>query len=197
LLSASLAAPVPNPASEMTKEKYDKLPKKLVFKDVQLDMVAYCAGFYTKLGEMYGFGFQTIKGKDSTGKLKFDNDDDHWDIIITGVGTVKRMGDIIITGVGSSKRTSMATGGPSFYRTFFDYIDQKLHSKASWGNISEKYRYNIESSPNINPVKLKECNKDNSYNRDTGKWGYVKQFTVNYEKMTFTKNDPNALDPIE
>ena len=180
LLSASLASPVANPASEMTKEKYDKLPTKQVFKDVKLDVVAYCAGYYAMFGEDYGYAFQTIKGTDSEGKLKFDNDD----LIIAGVGTVQRV------------------LGPSVYRTRFNPNDQTLHSKASWEKLesslestSERYRYNIESSPNKKPVTLKECNKDNRKNK--GKWGYVTKFTVYYDTMTFTKNDPNVSDPIE
>jgi hypothetical protein len=188
LLSASLAAPVANPASEMTKEKYDKLPTKLVFKDVKLDVVAYCAGLgWGWFGETYGYVFQKIKGTDKEGKLKFDHEDDRRDLIIAGVGTVQTMG-----------------GGPSFYQTKFNPNDQTLYSKASWEKFdsslkstSERYRYNIESSPNKKPVTLKDCNKDNSYNMDTGKWGYVTKFTVYYDTITLTKNDLNAPDPIE
>jgi hypothetical protein len=180
LLSASLAAPVANPASEMTKEKYDKLPTKLVFKDVTLNVVAYCASHYSVFGDIYDYEFQTIEGTDSEGKLKFD---DRGDLTIAGVGTLQRMGYL--------------------WRTRFNRNDQTLYSPVTWEKFesslesTERYRYKIESSPNKKPVTLKDCNKDNSKDYETGKWGYVTKFTAYYDTITFTKNDRNAPDPIE
>jgi hypothetical protein len=182
LLSASLAAPVPNPASEMTKEKYDKLPTEQVFKDVKLDVVAYCTETYSHFSASkgaspdYKYAIASAKGKSGDGRLEFDVGGDNSHISIAGIGKLE---------FSSNRYGAELTRENQFLPNIV----------AGFEKLGYGYWYNIETGPNKKPVTLKECNKDNSKNLDTGKWGYVTKFTAHYDSMVFTKNNPDTPEP--
>jgi hypothetical protein len=192
LLSASLAAPSISP--EFTKSQmeelqkdlhsndsdraiYGGLPTKLVFNDVKLDVVAYCSKTYTtyKPSPEYKYAIASFKGKSGDERLEFDVGGDNSHISIAGIGKLE---------FSSNRYGAELTRENQFLPNIV----------AGFEKLGYGYWYNIETGPNKKPVTLKECNKDNSRNLDTGKWGYVTKFTAHYDRMVFTKNNPDTPD---
>ena len=159
--SAVFAAPTGAP---------DKFPKRLVLKNLKVDITMYCSAYRDGTGEpnepVKGYALTAYKfqGGTTDGKFKIGVFNNHKEegFQVEGLGFVKRrhmqlLGDDVL--VGSFQHPALNHG------------------------------YGFRTSSTKHPVQHPECTKENSYNGVAGQSYYSKDVTMTFARVLIKQNE--------
>ena len=159
--SAVFAAPTGAP---------DKLPKRLVFKNLKVDMKMACVGYRHGTGESnepvkgYSLTAYNIQGGTTDGKFKISVFNNH-----------KEEG-FQVEALGFVKKQHMQLYGD-------DVLVGNFQDSASG------HGYSFRTSSTKQPVQHPECTKENSYSGVAGQSYYSKDVTMTFARVLIKQNE--------